>query len=301
MKSLVEDAQLNLERTQELVNEGIGARNELDAARAAHAQAVAQRQQAVAQVNQARAQAQSARSQLSQARAQVTQAGAAVQVASVNLQRATITAPIDGVIVARNVNVGQTVAASLQAPVLFLIANDLTRMQVLADIDEADVGQLQPNSRVAFTVDAYPSETFEGEISQVRLSPQTVQNVTTYTAVIDVANPDLKLKPGMTASITATVAQRDNVLVVPNSALRFKPEGVQTTERGPVVWRVSGEGIEPVKVRLGLSDGVVTEVASGGLREGDAIAVPAQAAAAGGAQSRANNPFMPGRRGGGRR
>src|SRR5205085_8855504 len=138
------------------------------------------------------------------------QASAAVQLASVNLEHTIIKAPIDGIIVARNVDVGQTVAASLQAPTLFLIANDLTRMQVLADIDEADVGQLQPQSAVFFTVDAYPGETFEGRISQIRLSPQTVQNVVTYTAVIDVNNPNLKLKPGMTANVNATVAeQRD--------------------------------------------------------------------------------------------
>ena len=142
-----------------------------------------------------------------QARAQVTQAGAAVQLASLNLQSTVIKAPIDGTVVARSVDVGQTVAASLQAPTLFLIANDLTRMQVLADIDEADVGQLQPQSRVNFTVDAYPSETFSGHVSQIRLAPQTVQNVVTYTAVIDVENPDLKLKPGMTANVATTVGR----------------------------------------------------------------------------------------------
>ena len=140
-----------------------------------------------------------------------------------NLEHTIIRAPIDGVVVARNVDVGQTVAASLQAPTLFLIANDLRQMQVLADIDEADIGQLGPDSRVTFTVDAYPADTFNGRIAQIRLAPQTVQNVVTYTAVVHVENPELKLKPGMTANVTAIVAERKDVLTVPNAALRFRP------------------------------------------------------------------------------
>ena len=152
------------------------------------------KQQAVAQVNQAKSQAQASRSQVAQAQAQAAQAKAAVDLAQVNMQHAVIQAPIDGVVVARNVDVGQTVAASLQAPVLFLIANDLTRMQVLANIDEADVGQLAPGSEVTFTVDAYPADVFHGKVSQVRLAPQTVQNVVTYTAVIDVPNAGVEVE-----------------------------------------------------------------------------------------------------------
>ena len=299
LQSLVDDAQLNLNRTRELVTTGIGARKELDTAQAQLTQALAQKQQALAQVNQAKAQAQAARSQLAQARAQATQASAAVQLAAVNLEKTIIRAPIDGVIVARNVDVGQTVAASLQAPTLFLIANDLTRMQVLADIDEADVGQLQQNSRVTFTVDAYPSDTFEGHISQIRLAPQTVQNVVTYTAVVDVSNPEGKLKPGMTANVTAIVAERENVLTLPNAALRFRPEAAEKKERvrGPVVWRVGEENkLDPVQVRLGLSDGVVSEVLQGQLTEGDRVATAAQNDNRRGAQQqRGNNPFMPSR------
>jgi HlyD family secretion protein len=301
LASMVKDAETNLERTRELVNAGVGARKDLETAQATVAQAQAQRQQALAQLNQARAQAQAARSQLNQARAQSTQAGAQVQLASVNMSHAIIKAPIDGVIVARNVDVGQTVAASFQSPTLFLIANDLTRMQVLADIDEADVGQLRENSRVSFAVDAYPSETFEGRIAQVRLAPQTVQNVVTYTAVIDVENPDQKLKPGMTANVTAVVDERENVLTVPNAALRFRPEDQEAAQRtrGPVVWRVREGRLDAVPVKLGLSDGVGSEVAGGELREGDRVAVAAQNAARPGQQS-ATNPFMPGRpRGGG--
>jgi len=243
----------------------------------------------------AKAQVQSANSQLLQARAQVTQAKAAVDVASVNLQHTIITAPIDGTVVARSVDVGQTVASSLQAPTLFMIANDLTRMQVLADIDEADVGQLKPQSRVSFTVDAYPTETFSGNVSQIRLSPQTVQNVVTYTAVIDVANAELKLKPGMTASVTATVAEQKDVLAVPNAALRFRPEGAEVTRsRGGsgTVYRVNGQTLEPVKLRLGLTDGMSTQVVSGDLKEGDNIAIPALTAnKAGAPAAAAKSPF----------
>jgi len=295
LQSVVSDAQLNLTQTQGLVDAGVSARRTLETAQAGIAQAIAQQQQGVAQVNQAKAQVQSANSQLLQARAQVTQAKAAVDVASVNLQHTIITAPIDGTVVARSVDVGQTVASSLQAPTLFMIANDLTRMQVLADIDEADVGQLKPQSRVSFTVDAYPTETFSGNVAQIRLSPQTVQNVVTYTAVIDVANAELKLKPGMTASVTATVAEQKDVLAVPNAALRFRPEGAEVTRsRGGsgTVYRVNGQTLEPVKLRLGLTDGMSTQVVSGDLKEGDSIAIPALTAnKAGAPAAAAKSPF----------
>jgi HlyD family secretion protein len=310
LQALVEDAQRSLERTRELMAAGVIAKRDLDTAQTAYAQAQAQKQQGVAQLNQARAQAQAARSQVAQARAQAAQAQAAVQLASVNLEKTVIRAPIDGVIVARNVDVGQTVAASFQAPVLFLIANDLTRMQVLADIDEADVGQLREGIPVNFTVDAYPRDNFEGQISQIRLSPQTVQNVVTYTAVIDVANPDGKLKPGMTANINAISEQREDVLTIPNAALRFRPEteaaapqpNTRSRQAGSVVYRVNGTQLEPVPVRLGLSDGTVTEIVSGELREGDRVATPNMTAANRGAQPRQSSPFTPQRpRGGGRR
>ena len=277
-KSVVADAQRNLELTQQLVNEGVTARRDLDTAKAAVAQAAAQNQQASAQANQAKAQAQSARSQVTQARAQAQQAAAAVQLANVNLEHTIIRAPIDGVVVARNVDVGQTVAASLQAPTLFLIANDLSRMQVLADIDEADIGQLGPDSRVTFTVDAYPTDVFHGRIAQIRLAPQTVQNVVTYTAVIQVDNPDLKLKPGMTANVTAIVAERKDMLTVPNAALRFRPANAEQPQRGKqgsTIWKIEGEQLTPVQVKLGVTDGVVSEVVSGDIKEGDRIATPA--------------------------
>ncbi len=296
-KSVQADAQRNLELTQQLVNEGVTARRDLDTAKAAVAQAAAQNQQALAQANQAKAQAQSARSQVTQARAQAQQAAASVQLANVNLEHTIIRAPIDGVVVARNVDVGQTVAASLQAPTLFLIANDLSRMQVLADIDEADIGQLGPDSRVTFTVDAYPADVFHGRIAQIRLAPQTVQNVVTYTAVIQVDNPDLKLKPGMTANVTAIVAERKDVITVPNAALRFRPANAEQPQRGkqgPTIWKIDGEQLTPVAVKLGVTDGVVSEVISGDIKEGDRIATPTAANAKTGATpSGTRNPMMP--------
>src|SRR5262245_47214543 len=151
--------------------------------------------------------------------------------AEVNLSYTTIASPIDGIVVSRNVDKGQTVAASLQAPTLFTIANDLTQMQVIANIDQADIGVINPSNRVNFTVDAFPGHNFGGTINQIRLSPQNVQNVVTYNVVIDVHNPDLKLKPGMTANLTLTIAERQDALKIPNAALRFWPQGVPQEKR----------------------------------------------------------------------
>jgi HlyD family secretion protein len=158
------------------------------------------------------------------AEAQVQQAAAALQLAEVNLTHTTITSPIDGIVVSRDVNVGQTVAASLSAPTLFTIANDLTKMQVIANIDQADIGLVENAKSVKFSVDAFPGKDFDGKIEQMRLNPQNVQNVVTYNVVIDVDNPEQKLKPGMTANLTVTIDERNNVLKVPNAALRFMPQ-----------------------------------------------------------------------------
>jgi HlyD family secretion protein len=228
----------------------------------------------------------------------------------VNLERTYIRSPIDGVVVARNVDVGQTVASSLQAPILFLIANDLTKMQVLADIDEADVGQLQAGGKVTFTVDAFPQETFTGTVSQIRLSPNVVQNVVTYTAVIDVANPGLKLKPGMTATVTAVVQEKHDVLIVPNAALRFRPDGAwkpgsapRKPSNGPReaggvrLWKVEGNQLKPVHVQLGMTDGASTEVISDELAEGDKIAA-AELQPGGAPKKNAGSPFAGPRTGG---
>ncbi|HEX5854510.1 MAG TPA: efflux RND transporter periplasmic adaptor subunit, partial [Thermoanaerobaculia bacterium] len=158
------------------------------------------------------------------AAAAVAQAQAALRQAETNLSYTRITSPIDGVVVSRQYDVGQTVAASFQAPVLFTIAQDLTKMQVLTNIDEADVGRVKVGQEATFSVDAFPDQPFRGAVSQIRLSPQTVQNVVTYPVVLDVANPDLKLKPGMTANVQLPVDIRKDVLRVPNAALRFRPD-----------------------------------------------------------------------------
>lgn len=311
MRVALEDASRAYKRVNDITNTGAVSAREVESAQAAAGQAQAQLNQAGAQVDQAKAQLLSAHSQVNEARAQVQQMQAAVDMASTNLSYSVIRAPIDGVVIARNVDVGQTVAASLQAPTLFLIANDLTQMQVLADIDEADVGQLGEGTRITFTVDAYPRDVFRGIVSQVRLNPQTVQNVVTYTAVIDVPNAELKLKPGMTANVTAAVAESRNVLEIPNAALRFRPpaaEGEQPQatprKRGPqVVWKVEDKGhLRPVPVKLGVTDGLHTELLSGDLKPGDRLATGESGAAASNRQP-TRNPMMPfgGRTGGVRR
>ena len=167
--------------------------------------------------------ARAAEAQLKSAAAQVVQARAALRQHEVNLEHTVIRAPIDGIVISRLVDVGQTVAASLQAPELFVIAADLTKMRAIANIDESDVGRIRPRQRVTFTVDAYPADEFTGTVSQIRLEPVVQQNVVTYATVVDAPNPDLKLKPGMTATITLEIARRDNVRRVPNAALRFRP------------------------------------------------------------------------------
>ena len=172
---------------------------------------------------------------LKSAEAQVVQARAALRQHEVNLGHTVIRAPIDGIVISRLVDVGQTVAASLQAPELFVIAADLTKMRVIANVDESDVGRIRPDQHVTFTVDAYPAEQFEGAVSQVRLEPVVQQNVVTYATVIDAPNPDLKLKPGMTATVTLEIARRDGVRRIPNAALRFRPTPATFAELGQPV------------------------------------------------------------------
>lgn len=187
--------------------------------------------QADAQLQQSQAQIQQAQAQVQQAEAQVQQAQAALNVAEVNLSHTTITSPIDGIVVSRDINVGQTVAASLSAPTLFTIANDLTKMQVIANIDQADIGLVEQAKTATFNVDAFPGKEFKGTIQQMRLNPQNVQNVVTYNVVLDVDNPEQKLKPGMTANLTITIDERNNVLKVPNAALRFRPQTANKQNR----------------------------------------------------------------------
>jgi len=273
----------------------------------------------------------SSQADLDQAMANLHQAEANVKIkqgaldkARADLEHCAITSPIDGIVISRNVDVGQTVAASLQAPVIFQIANDLTKMQIDANVAEADVGVLEVGQDVDFTVDAFPMRTFHGKVVQVRNAPITVQNVVTYDTVIGVSNPDLKLKPGMTANVSIVVAHKDNVLQIKNAALRYRPaeaasgpmsgprvgsDGSKTRvpsgaqrgggrERGGTsernVYLLSGDQPQPVQIRTGISDGVMTEVIEG-LKEGDRV-ITAESSSKSPAASPPANPFSGGRR-----
>jgi HlyD family secretion protein len=198
------------ERTKPLAAQGVLSQQQLDVSKANE--------------DSARAAIAAAEAEVLQANAQVSQKAAAVTVAQTNLNHTTIRAPIDGVVVSRNVDIGQTVAASLQAPTLFTIAQDLTKMQVYTKTDESDVGQIKSSLPVIFKVDAFPTDQFRGRVSQIRMNATTVQNVVTYDTIIDFDNPDLKLFPGMTAYVTIPVATAHDVLKVPNAALRYKPD-----------------------------------------------------------------------------
>src|SRR5215831_3291959 len=214
-------------RNADLTKEGVVSKNDYDTAKANADSSAAKYDQADAAVAQAQAQNRSAAAGLQQAKAQLQQAEADLNRAKLNLEYCNIYSPVDGVVISRNIDVGQTIAASLQAPTLFTIANDLTQMQVNANVDEADIGNISDQADVKFTVDAFPNDSFKGQISEIRLNPQTVQNVVTYSVIIGIDNPDLKLKPGMTANIAITVDQRERVLRVSNAALRYTPPGVQ--------------------------------------------------------------------------
>ena len=214
------------ERNAGLSKEGVVSQNDYDNAKANADSARAKLDQAQAAVAQAEAQSRSALAALQQAKAQLQQAEADLNRARLNLEYCNIYSPVDGVVISRNIDVGQTIAASLQSPTLFTIANDLSQMQVNANVDEADIGNISDQADVRFTVDAFPNDFFRGNISEIRLNPQTVQNVVTYSVIISIANPDLKLKPGMTANITITVDERDNVVKVPNVTLRYTPAGM---------------------------------------------------------------------------
>ena len=246
LKAQQDDAMSLLKQQESLLKSGVIAQRDYDTAKTAYQAAEARYNQAAAQVNmavyseqsaagagiaqsgaqvqQSQAQVQQAQAQVQQAQAQVQQAQAALHLAEVNLTHLTIVSPIDGIVVSRNVDVGQTVAASLSAPTLFTIANDLKQMQVIANIDQADIGLVEQAKSVKFTVDAFPGKDFDGKIQQMRLNPTNVQNVVTYNVVMDVNNPEQKLKPGMTANLVITIDERNNVLKVPNSALRFTPQ-----------------------------------------------------------------------------
>jgi HlyD family secretion protein len=236
---------------------------------------------AQADLDTAEANARVAKAQVAAAEAGVEQAHAALHQAEVNLKYTTILSPIDGVVISKSVDVGQTVAASLQAPTLFTIAQDLTKMQVDTSVAEGDVGKIREGMPVTFTVDAYPTERFDGTVRQVRDVPTTVQNVVTYDAVIDVDNSRRLLKPGMTANVTFVHASKDDVVRIPNAALRFRPDAatlallgvhvptvaLKKTERQ--LWVLRRGKPSPEVVRIGISDGALTELVEGHVAPGD--------------------------------
>jgi HlyD family secretion protein len=258
----------------------------------------AQQLNAQQDVDNARTAYETSRANLQIAEAQVKQARAQLETAKVNLQYTTIYSPVNGIVISRNVDVGQTVAASFQAPILFLIAKDLTKMQVETNVSESDIGGVKEGKSATFVVDAYPKQPFKGIVTQVRNAPINVQNVVTYIVVIGVDNSDLRLRPGMTANVSIIVDRREDSLKVPNQALRFKPSfarGVSKTGTQPVsvsgkpessghagaegkakpaVWLPNPQG-EPtaIEVKTGITDGTYTELVEGPLKEGDEVIV----------------------------
>lgn len=309
---MIADASRSLERQRTLFERELISRSELDTAQTNYDASVAQRNAAKAQLESAEAklrsalaQLQAAEAQVDKAKAQVSQSQAAMDQARVDLERTVIRSPITGVVISRSVDVGQTVAASLQAPTLFTIAQDLTKMQVDVNVSEADIGNIALGQRATFTVDAYPNQEFRGTVREVRSAPIIVQNVVNYDTVVTVDNPELKLKPGMTATVSILVAERAKVLKIPKAALRFQPrltesQREQLTSPGqerrgttrvdgserpgdgqrrrwqamPKVWITTDDGLpRPIAVRLGISDDQFTELMDGSLQEGDEIII----------------------------
>ncbi len=302
-KVAVEDAARTLSRTNELLKRELISQSELDAAQTAY---------------------DAARSQFNVSQAQVGQAQAAMNQANIDLEYTVIRSPVDGIVISRSVDVGQTVAASLSAPTLFTIANDLTKMEVHTSVDEADVGNVSEGQDVTFTVDAFPARRFRGKVFQVRNAPTIVQNVVTYDAVVRIDNKEMLLKPGMTANVQFLVSQKEDVLTIPNIAIRFKPPeekneaqellrqeqsrtatrpGARRTSRsggggGAEVRRVRQVRIyvlrdakaQPLDVQLGISDGSKTEVVAGELKENDPVIIGMTSGAA--SQSGVANPFQ---------
>lgn len=302
-KVTLADARRTLARSTELRKRELISQSELDAAQTAFDAAGAQLEVTQAQVGQARA---------------------SLNQASVDLGNTIIRSPVDGIVISRNVDVGQTVAASLQAPTFFTIANDLSKMEVHTSVDEADVGNIWAGQEVTFTVDAYPTRRFRGKVSQVRNAPTTVQNVVTYDAVVGIDNKELLLKPGMTTNVEFLVSRKEGVLVIPNMAIRFKPpdqveEAQQVLSQdsrraAPVIGRrrpprqpQAGEAkggrrvrvhilkdlkAQPIEIQLGITDGSRTEVVGGDLNENEQVIVSLSSNARADNQSGITNPFQ---------
>lgn len=311
------DARAQAQRSEEMFKQGIVAAQTRDTAQSNYDALNASLGVAQAQLAQSRAKLRSAMAQLDQAKAVVGQKKAAAELARVNLSHTTITAPIDGTVILRNIDVGQTVAASLQAPTLFIIAQDLTKMLVYAKTDESDVGKIKVGAETTFRVDSFPRETFSGRVSQVRMNATSIQNVVTYDTIVEFDNPGRKLFPGMTAYVTIPVDSASDALKIPNGALRYKPEipeaerkalfakfnvadpspgattgagaargqgggnaGARTAGPRPVrndsgvVWKLlPNKTLQPVAVKIGVTDFTFTEMKEGTLQPGDILVI----------------------------
>ncbi len=244
-QATLKDSERNFERKRQLFASKVIGKSEIDAEETSNAVAKAQ---------------------VGLAEAQVVQAEASYKLAETNLQYTKIVSPVDGIVISRNVDIGQTMAAMFQSPTLFSIAQDLSKMQINTNVDESDIGRIQPGQDAEFVVDAYPETVFTGKVTQVRNAPVVVQNVVTYDVVITVANPDLKLKPGMTANVSIITGVKNGVLRVPNAALRFKPKKMPAGapgEHGQKVWLPDGDEAKPVKVKTGITDGSWSELLEG--------------------------------------
>lgn len=256
--AILVDAKRTLERNTELFSKNLIARSDLDTAETNY---------------------ETVKASVSAAKSQVAQTMAALEFAETNLRYTKILSPVDGVVISRNVDVGQTVAASFQTPTLFTIAQDLTKMQIDTNVDEADIGKVTTGQDVEFTVDAYPDLVFNGKVWQVRNAPITVQNVVTYDVVIQVDNPELKLKPGMTANVSIIIATKKDILKVSNAALRFrldeneKKSAEKKAVSGPGVWILEQGQPKRINIAAGISDGSSTEITSDTLREGQDVII----------------------------
>lgn len=254
------DATRTMERYEALSAKNFIARSELDTAKTA---------------------VETSRAQVSVAEAQVKQAEAALKVAEINLHYTQIRSPVDGMVISRNVDVGQTVAASFQTPTLFSIAKDLTDMQIITSVDEADIGKVHKGQNVFFTVDAYPEHTFAGRVHEIRNAPVTIQNVVTYEVIVRVDNRDLRLKPGMTANVSIVTDRKVGVLKVPNASLRFRPpekdssKPVPKADKTPGIWILVDGEPKRMAVKTGISDGTYTEITAGDIKEGDIVIIEA--------------------------
>lgn len=243
---------LTLTRYRNLYKKGFIAKSELDLAESTYSADLAQIRSAQAQINQALA---------------------SYSTAASNLRYTKITSPVDGVVVSRAVDVGQTVAASFQTPELFSVAQDLTQMQIEASVSEADIGKVKKDQNVEYTLDGYPDETFKGKVTQVRISPTTVSNVVTYSVIIDVENDELKLIPGMTANVSIITSKKENILCAKNAALKFTPNTDGTGEKfnKQGIWLLADGKPERVEIETGVNDDTYTEIISSRLKDGDMV------------------------------